>query len=432
MHFTGVLGTSAWAGEYVTRVYNTLKCTSHWMHVTLNARHIECTSHWVHVALKARHIACTLHWMHVTLNAQHIECTTHWMHDTLKCRSHWNARHIECTSHWKHVTLNARHIECTSHWMHVTLKAPHIESTSHWKYEHKKLNKRCLVLKVWVHRFEYTKLSTQSWTHSVKTQSWEHKVEFTNLKSQSWAHNFEYAKLSTQMATTQSWGHKVEYTKLSPQSWSVQESVNESMRDRYINVCRHANNHNISVMLGGWWKTNVESLGCGFSGPVSPYFTTEHLTFQLQLQRTVFSVDRRNGRSRVLLTGPTSEVNTFDDRNSLRESGGDYLPYGPSPPIGLPLSVNLNCYATTVASHVELPLCRSVLPESWPFEVTTLGRGRREEERVKGVRSWRGKWRHRRVTLSRCDTGEWLMTGFVPVAPITPGRSWLQLYNNEC
>jgi len=38
----------------------------------------------------------------------------------------------------------------------------------------------------------------------------------------------------------------------------------------------------------------------------------------------------------------------------------------------LPLSVNLNCHATKVATHIKLPLSHLVLPESRPFEVTTL------------------------------------------------------------
>jgi hypothetical protein len=86
----------------------------------------------------------------------------------------------------------------------------------------------------------------------------------------------------------------------------------------------------------------------------------------------------------------------------------------------LPLSVNLNCYTTKVATHIKLPLPRSVLPESRPFEVTTLWRGKGgEEERVRGVRSWWGKWGNQRVILWGFDTGEWLTAGFYTCGPHT-------------
>jgi len=60
----------------------------------------------------------------------------------------------------------------------------------------------------------------------------------------------------------------------------------------------------------------------------------------------------------------------------LWETGGDIFDSwtlsSDRPSLALPLSVNLNCYATKVAIHIKLPLSRSVLPESRPFEVTIL------------------------------------------------------------
>jgi len=115
----------------------------------------------------------------------------------------------------------------------------------------------------------------------------------------------------------------------------------------------------------------------------------------------------------------TNEVNVFDDHDSSRGDRGeifwlmDLLLRS-----ALPLSVNLNRYATKVASHIKLPLSRSVLPVSWPLEVTALWRGNwGEEERVRGVRSWRGRWGDQRVILWDFDTGEWLTTGFCTCVP---------------
>jgi len=47
----------------------------HWMHVTLNVRHIKCTSRWMYVTFNARHIRCTWHYMYVTLNVRHTKYT---------------------------------------------------------------------------------------------------------------------------------------------------------------------------------------------------------------------------------------------------------------------------------------------------------------------------------------------------------------------
>jgi len=99
----------------------------HWMHVTLNARHIECTSHWVHVTLNVRHVDCMSRSIYVILHVRYIECTSHKMHVI-------DARHIGCTSNWMYVTFHVHHIECTSHWMYVTLNVRFIECTSHKVY----------------------------------------------------------------------------------------------------------------------------------------------------------------------------------------------------------------------------------------------------------------------------------------------------------
>ena len=69
----------------------------------------------------------------------------------------------------------------------------------------------------------------------------------------------------------------------------------------------------------------------------------------------------------------------------------------------------------------KMPLSRSVLPESRPFEVTTLWRGKRggAEERVRGVRSWWEKWGNQRVILWGFNTGERLTAGFYTCGPHT-------------
>ena len=104
-----------------------------------------------------------------------MECTSHWVHVTL------SARHIECTSHWMHVTLNARHVESTStqSWAH---------EVEHTNFEYTELNTQSwahtdedikLSTRSWVHEVDHTKFSTQSRAH---------KVECTKLSTQSWAH----------------------------------------------------------------------------------------------------------------------------------------------------------------------------------------------------------------------------------------------------
>ena len=73
--------------------------------------------------------------------------------------------------------------------------------------------------------------------------------------------------------------------------------------------------------------------------------------------------------------------------------------------------------------EIKLPLSRSVLPESRPFEVTNLWRGegvRKREYEVcdrggedEGINVW---------SFEDFDTGEWLATDFGTWAPIRAGE----------
>jgi len=91
----------------------------------------------------------------------------------------------------------------------------------------------------------------------------------------------------------------------------------------------------------------------------------------------------------------------------------------------LPLSVNLNRYATKVATHIKLPLSRSVLPESRSFEVTTLWRGKRGGVRKRewevcdrgGENEGINVWSFEPSTLEKG-----LPQVFIPAAPIRAGE----------
>jgi len=174
-------------------------------------------------------------------------------------------------------------------------------------------------------------------------------------------------------------------------------------------------------MWGGWWKkTNAESLRCGVSGPVSPSSQQGVWPFSQNLH-AFFSANHQKGGSRFCQLDRLVKWNNFDVRDSSR---GDRRRYFWLMDLllwlALPLSVNWNCYVTKVATHIKLPLSRSVLPESRPFEVTTLWRGKGVgEERVRGVRSLWGKRGNQRVILWGFDTGEWLTTGSYTCGPHT-------------
>jgi hypothetical protein len=92
----------------------------------------------------------------------------------------------------------------------------------------------------------------------------------------------------------------------------------------------------------------------------------------------------------------------------------------------LPLSVNLNRYATKVATHIKLPLSRSVLPESRPFEVTRGGVRKREWEVCDRGGKMREstcdplRLRHWRKAYRRC---------LYLRPPYVPGSSLLQIYD---
>ena len=168
---------------------------------------------------------------------------------------------------------------------------------------------------------------------------WVHRVGHTNSSTRSWVHEGEYT----------SWTYKVDIL-----SWSMNESVNESMNDIHINVYRHANIHK-RIRDVGWVveKTNAESLWCGVSGPVSPVHGRAFWPFSQKPACVLFG-ESPKGQESGLSTRPTSEVKQF--RWPWLISGRQekmFWTHGLLLRSALPLSVNLNCYATKVATHMK-------------------------------------------------------------------------------
>jgi len=169
-----------------------------------------------------------------------------------------------------------------------------------------------------------------------------------------WVHRVWHTNSSTRNLSTRSWVHN-----LSTQSWHTkfinEFSVNESTNNIHINVYRHANIHK-RIRDVGWVveKKNAESLRCDVSGPVSPSSWQGVWPFSQNLH-AFFSANLWKGGSQFCQLDRLVKWNSFDDRDSSR---GDKRRYFWLMDLilrsAIPLSVNLNGYATKVATHIKV------------------------------------------------------------------------------
>ena len=100
-------------------------------------------------------------------------------------------------------------------------------------------------------------------------------------------------------------------------------------------------------------QTNAESLRCGVSKPVSP--SSQHSVRPCsQNVHAFFSANHQKGRCRFCQLDRLLKWNNYDDRGSSR---GDRRRYFQLLDLllrsALHLSVNLNCYGTKVATHLD-------------------------------------------------------------------------------
>ena len=188
------------------------------------------------------------------------------------------------------------------------------------------------------------------------------------------------------------------------------------MSNIHVHVCRHVKIRK-RIHDVGWVVEKQTRRVCGAVSPdLSLQVHSRVFDLAVKNLHAFFSVNRQKGRSLFC------QLDWLVKWNSL-------LTHGPPPRSALPLSVNSNSYGTKVATHIKLPLSRSVLLESLPFEVTTLegGKGgvRKREWEVcnrggenEGINVWS-------FEASTLEKG--LPQVFIPAAPV---RAWEFIITN--